>query len=546
MNWNQLTKTVQPSKIKLYLMLISLLVLNSNTAFCGSIDTIAISQQIADSLKRISNDERYASVSISRIQGNVDQNIINELIDFTNVTIVKSRAFRVIDRSKLKLILNEQQFNLSGMVTNDTYKELGKLMGVDLFIYGRVYNDVIIMKAIDVESSAIAWSDIFQISERYSMETIAIHDLAEKVINSLRDNIDYLKNGKIRQISFWNINSAFDSKLVIDFISDSITKDRSFQIIDRENLALILKEQKLNLESVFDQQKAKKMGELYGIDAFIYGNITQKSKGYFASLKLLNIYNGALDWADAIKFNGEPIAEVNETATEEETTLNNKNSEMITIPSGTFVMGRNEPNKLYYPEMRFRLKTFQIDRMEVSNLQYKYFSDKFRHRKPISWPAGQIPRGMENKPVTRVNWFDAKRFCTMTGKRLPTEAEWEKAFRGPNGRTFPWNGNRFHKSYTRTLESGNLFPLDVNTMNYDVSHYGVMHMAGNVREWVGPTKNSFLLPYKGSKIRYNKFGKEKAVRGSSWKLPKSYAAGWYRSSSPANVSWDEVGFRCAK
>ena len=546
MNWNRLTRFIQSTILKQLLILGSFFVLSINSAFCVGIDTIAISQQIADSLKRISNDERYASVSISRIQGNIDQNVINELIDFTNVTIVKSRAFRVIDRSKLKLILNEQQFSLSGMVTNDTYKELGKLMGVDLFIYGRVYNDVIIMKAIDVESSAIAWSDVFQISDRYSQETLAIHDLAEKVINSLRLNIDYLKNGKIRQISFWNINSSFDSKLVIDFISDSITKDRSFQIIDRENLALILKEQKLNLESVFDQQKAKKMGELYGIDAFIYGNITQKADGHFASLKLLNIYNGALDWADAIKFSGKLMSDTKDDEIVEQTAPVIKNSEMITIPSGAFVMGRNEPNKLYYPEMHFRLKSFRIDRMEVSNLQYKYFSDKYGHRKPISWPGGQIPRGMENKPVTRINWFDAKRYCTMMGKRLPTEAEWEKAFRGPNGRTFPWNGNRFHKSYTRTLESGNTLPLDVNTMNYDVSHYGVMHMAGNVREWVGPSNNSFLLPYKGSRVKYSKFGKDKAIRGSSWKLSRSYAVGWYRSSSPANYTWDEVGFRCAK
>ena len=183
MNWNRLTRFIQSTILKQLLILGSFFVLSINSAFCVGIDTIAISQQIADSLKRISNDERYASVSISRIQGNIDQNVINELIDFTNVTIVKSRAFRVIDRSKLKLILNEQQFSLSGMVTNDTYKELGKLMGVDLFIYGRVYNDVIIMKAIDVESSAIAWSDVFQISDRYSQETLAIHDLAEKGIN---------------------------------------------------------------------------------------------------------------------------------------------------------------------------------------------------------------------------------------------------------------------------------------------------------------------------------------------------------------------------
>ncbi len=98
-----------------------------------SIDTIELSQQIAASLKQLLSakriyKEKYSTVAFSRIQGNLNRETINELIDFTNVAIVKGRGFKVIDRSKIQLILNEQKFNLTGMVSSDTYKELGKLL----------------------------------------------------------------------------------------------------------------------------------------------------------------------------------------------------------------------------------------------------------------------------------------------------------------------------------------------------------------------------------------------------------------------------------
>jgi len=196
--------------------------------------------------------------------------------------------------------------------------------------------------------------------------------------------------------------------------------------------------------------------------------------------------------------------------------------------------------------MQFSLKSFAIDRNEVSNLEYKKFVDQFKHNPPPYWINGQIPTGMENKPVIQVSWHDATQYCRLNGKRLPTEAEWEKAFRGPDGRRFPWNGDRFHASYARTLESGIRAPLDVDATNYDVSYYGVMHMAGNVREWVGSSKNAYLMPYKGSNYRSSKFGRERAIRGGSWAHPKAHSVGWYRDSSLENLGWEDVGFRCAK
>ena len=511
------------------------------------IDTIALSQQIADSLKQLLSAKRiykgkYSTVAFSRIQGSLNQETINELIDFTNVAIVKGRGFKVIDRSKIQLILNEQKFNLTGMVSTDTYKELGKLLGVDMFIYGRAYRDTIVLKAIDVESSAIVWGSVFSIKNPLSEQTMAGFDLSEKMINSLRKDLDRLRANKINQISFWSIQSPYNSNLIIDLLSVAITDDRNFQVVDRENLALILEEQKLNMQNFIDEQKAKRMGELYGIDAFIYGKIIKKQGVYFASLKLLNIYNGVIEWADLIRFNR--VAKDNPDFARRGAKANR--DDMVLIPAGPFVMGHHQKNTLFYPEMRFNLHSFYIDRTEVSNIQYKQFANTFNHKAPPSWPNGKIPLGEQHKPVVKVSWEDAMQYCKAKKKRLPTESEWEKAFRGPNGNRYPWDGNKFEKSFARTSESGIFSPVDIDTVNYDVSPYGVMHMAGNVREWViGTTKDSRLLPYRGNRYRTSKFGL-KPIRGGSFGYSKSYAVGWFRDGSKATYAWPDVGFRCAK
>ena len=511
------------------------------------VDTIGLSRQIADSLAKLPFEkrilkEKYSTVAFSRIQGTLDQETVNELIDFTNVAIVKGRGFKVIDRSKIQLILNEQKFNLTGMVSSDTYKELGKLLGVDMFLYGRGYQDTIVLKAIDVESSAIIWSDAFSIKDRLSEQTVAGYELSDKMINSLRKDIARLQANKINQISFWNIQSPNDSNLVIDLLSVAITEDRNFQVVERENLALILEEQRLNMQNFIDEKKAKRMGELYGIDAFIYGSITKKQDAYFASLKLLNIYTGVIEWADLIRFGREEKI----GGDPKKLSRKGKKSAMVLIPGGSFIMGHNKKDTLYYPEMRFNLRSFYIDRTEVSNLDYKLFVDTFQHKAPPSWPGGKIPPGKENRPVVRVSWEDAKRYCRANNKRLPTESEWEKAFRGTNGNQFPWDGEKFHKSYTRTAEAGFFSSVDVDTANRDVSPYGVLHMAGNVREWVsGTTKDSRLLPYRGNRYRTSKFGLQ-PIRGGSFGYPKTHAQGWFRDGSKGTYAWPDVGFRCAK
>jgi len=497
-------------------------------------DTIQLAQKVAASLHQGAS-EKYSTIAFSRIQGALNQDTVNELIDFTENEIVQGRRFRLIDRSKLQLILREQKFNLTGMVSQDTYKTLGKLLGVDLFIYGHYYGDTIVFKAIDVESSAIAWADVFPLKQ-LSKDSVTLNNLTGKVADSLRGSLTRLKGNRIKQISFWSIETDFDSDKVVDYLSAALTRDGNFQVVDRENLQLILEEQKLNRADFIDEKKAKRMGELYGVDAFIYGRITTKPGQHIASLKMLNIYTGVIEWANTIRFSDQ-AEEQHPTGKRSQ----QSDSEMVYVAAGAFIMGSNEGDGISSPALKVPLPAFFIDRTEVSNSAYEKFVTRFKHRSPPSWPGGRIPAGKEDLPVVQVNWNDARRYCLSMGKRLPKEAEWEKALRGVDGQKYPWSGNSFYPSYARTVESGVLAPEPVSTSNKDISPYEVQHLAGNVREWV----DSFLVPYPGSKYRLQQKG-FRGIRGGSWAKTKDQSVGWFRDASNPNYGWDDVGFRCAR
>ena len=512
--------------------LLALLLLPLQPLF--AVDVEVLSKRISESVASVAN-RKYATVAFSRISGPLDKNTTNDLIDYTNVIMVKSRKFRVIDRSKMNLILREQSFNLSGMVSQDTYKELGKLLGVDLFIYGRYYHDTLVMKGIDVESSAIVWADIFQLSE-LTAETKQIGELAGKMTQSLRNDLSRLKANKIRQISFWNIKSPYKQEKLIDFLSAAVTKDGNFQVVDRENLALILQEQKLSMAEFIDESKVKKMGELYGVDAFVYGKISQKQGKQVASLKLLNIYNGVIEWADLIHI-GTAEGASNEL---QHSASRSSNQVMVMVPKGSFVFGFDRGQEINQPSFKIELNRFYIDKREVSNADYKKYLKRFTRRPPPSWINGHIPKGKENHPVVMVTWLDADRYCKAAGKRLPKEVEWEKAYRGKHGNNYPW-GNQQRSGYARTVESEVLGSLPANANNDDVSPFGVMHMAGNVREWVG----SKLKPYPGSRFHSRKVNRERVIRGGSWAKNMASSTGWTRDSSKETFAWKDVGFRCA-
>ena len=285
-----------------------------NTIFAQqtSVDTEALADRIANSVNELVGN--YRTIAISRIKQRSRKRAIDleQLIDYTNVKIVRGERFQVTDRSKLQLILKEQKIQLSEFVSPNDYRELGKLLGVELFVYGTVYDEALILKAIDVQNSSIAWAGVYPISEmtaRHQMLT----NLSQSLLSSLQQSARRIQGEEIQRVSFWDLETPLplSSEEIIDYLTVAIANDKSLKLVDRENLQLIYNEQKLNQEIYIDENQARRLGELYGVDAFLYGNISRRVDGEFvASMKMMNVFSGVITWADLLKFRENEEGEV--------------------------------------------------------------------------------------------------------------------------------------------------------------------------------------------------------------------------------------------
>ena len=237
----------------------------------------------------------------------------------------------------------------------------------------------------------------------------------------------------------------------------------------------------------------------------------------------------------------------------------------VLIPAGKFLMGSNSKNAdaSSHPQHTVNLKAYRIDKYLVTNAQYARFIAATDHRPPSDWKNGKVKQGELLRPVTLVNWYDAAAYAKWAGKRLPTEAEWEKAARGTDGRRWPWGSEMDPARLNTYYNVGSA--TDVTTYSNGVSPYGVFDMAGNVDEWV----EDDFLPYKGTDAAPDVFqGKVarvlspedqalkvsdmvrvnrhyKVLRGGSWKGDPFSTATYHRDYSWPNYASDFYGFRCA-
>jgi formylglycine-generating enzyme required for sulfatase activity len=220
---------------------------------------------------------------------------------------------------------------------------------------------------------------------------------------------------------------------------------------------------------------------------------------------------------------------------------------MVLIPAGTFIMGDDSFKKAVRPRHERYLDAFYIDPYDVTNIEYKEFVDATGSSIPSHWRGGAYPAGKENHPVTFVSWFEANDYCHWAGKRLPSEAEWEKSARGTDGRTYPW-GNDLDKTKANVpyLKIGDTTP--VNRFEQGKSPYGLYDMAGNVFQWTADwfksyAGNDFLHPNFGGMLR--------VLRGGSYYDCSYYRCGpsfptYNRIALTPETRAISLGFRCAK
>jgi len=289
------------------------------------------------------------------------------------------------------------------------------------------------------------------------------------------------------------------------------------------------------------------------------------------------------------------------------TDVNHKAMEVsqVLVPAGEFIRGSNReddlamrqqygfPSPLFvdeHPQKKIHLDAFKIDVYEVTNKQFKTYILEARQMLPNAWMSNgyaitseqlemldidklrkmatdvfqvdmdtrQMDKSslvsamlkkqseQDNFPVTGVNWFAAKDFCKWRKGRLPTEAEWEKAARGPDGLEYPW-GNKWDPKITNTGDDGEWEEgvAPVGSYPNNRSPYGAYDMSGNVWEWV----SDWYEPYEGSTYKTDAFGKHNRVlRGGGGGLGH-YAISYFfrgatRQFSEPEMESEDVGFRC--
>jgi sulfatase modifying factor 1 len=256
----------------------------------------------------------------------------------------------------------------------------------------------------------------------------------------------------------------------------------------------------------------------------------------------------------------EPPAAQNGQSSTIETKKGQDGAPMVLIPAGPFTMGSNDGLPNERPEHTVTLDAYYIDQYEVTLGLYRKFLEATKHDAPPTWDD-EAASTVSDRPAIGMKWADALAYCKWAGNRLPTEAEWEKAARGTDGRRYPWgqmqpfvdiaNYNRgVWVSETITLV-GVTSGLEGMSVRHGLkeggkSPYGLTHMAGNAAEWVAdwyerdyyrksPDKNP-TGPANGDKH---------VLRGGSWAdLPTALRV-TARFSAEPDFEDRTVGFRCA-
>jgi formylglycine-generating enzyme required for sulfatase activity len=229
---------------------------------------------------------------------------------------------------------------------------------------------------------------------------------------------------------------------------------------------------------------------------------------------------------------------------------------MVFIPAGAFLRGRwhalPDDGLKWFPTLlkddrpvkRIRIDAFYLDEHEVTNAEYARFVRATGHRAPYNWPEGRPPEGKENIPVVDVSWDDAAAYARWAGKRLPTEAEWERACRGlAEGHKYPSGDEDPTHNEARfdTIEGPG--PVCAFRRNY----FGLCDMVGNVWEWCADWyEKDYYARAPGQNPPGPESGMYRVLRGGSWADEAKYLTCSYRSwARPAERS-PNIGFRCAR
>lgn len=228
---------------------------------------------------------------------------------------------------------------------------------------------------------------------------------------------------------------------------------------------------------------------------------------------------------------------------------------MVLIPAGEFQMGRTNTTSDDTAGMRplalrddrpihaVELDAYYLDAHELSQAEYAKFVTATNRTPPYHWLDGDVPEGKENYAVHNVDWDDANSYCEWAGKRLPTEAEWERAARGGlDGKDYPWGDESPNKKARFNTPEG---PGPVG--KFKQNEFGLYDIVGGVTEWCSDWfERAYYETSPAENPQGAGSGMYKSVRGGSWSSGPRRITVFFRNWVRPNQKSPNIGFRCAK
>ena len=221
---------------------------------------------------------------------------------------------------------------------------------------------------------------------------------------------------------------------------------------------------------------------------------------------------------------------------------------MVLVPAGEFIMGSEKGDDDEKPVHRVQVDSFYIDKFEVTNGKFSKFIDAIKGEPPWGFDDKDTPVAHAEQPVRWVTWLDATAYCQWAGKRLATEAEWEKAARGTDGRQYPWGDEPptpAHAVFGQKEGSESLPPF--SNRDKGKSPSGAQDMAGSLYEWVADWYDDEYYEKTQSQNPRGPFeGTQKVQRGGSYSNNPYRLRASFRTKDNPTEARPNVGFRCAQ
>ncbi len=340
--------------------------------------------------------------------------------------------------------------------------------------------------------------------------------------------------------------------LVQAVLEEELSRAPRVDLVERSRLNDVLEELSFQQSGLTHRASATPIGKHSNAGNLVFVEVSKAGTrydktGYHLSVKVVDVTTNNVVWtaAEAVGKSDREVTKMTRRVARRlaSVALSFSPVEMVFFPAGSFRMGSDDGRVEERPPHVVSVGAFYLDHTEVSTASYNAFLHTHGREMSTRTPSSDSPA----TPATMVNWHDAQAYCGSQDKRLPTEAEWEYAARGmSDATTYPWGESPPDHSLARYL-GATAEPVEIDALSQGASPQGVLHLAGNVAEWVGDWWDPLYYASSPSdNPRGPSVGDYKVVRGGSWSQPAAEIRGAARSFHSPDRGAAYIGFRCAR